>query len=62
MLQSGSTPGTPLLGFDAWGASLRTILVDAARPVAYFGNDTSAQRLSLHFPRQSLVSHLGFQP
>jgi AraC-like DNA-binding protein len=38
------------------------VLVDAARPVTYFGNDTSTRWLSLHLPRRSLVSHLGFEP
>jgi AraC family transcriptional activator of tynA and feaB len=38
------------------------VLVDAARPVTYFGNDTSGRWLSLHLPRRSIVSHLGFEP
>jgi AraC family transcriptional regulator, positive regulator of tynA and feaB len=38
------------------------VLVDAARPVTYFGNDASARWVSLHLPRQSLISHLGFEP
>jgi AraC family transcriptional regulator, positive regulator of tynA and feaB len=38
------------------------VLVDAARPVTYFGNDASARWVSLHLPRQSLISYLGFQP
>jgi AraC family transcriptional activator of tynA and feaB len=38
------------------------VLVDAARPVTYFRNDTSAQWLSVRLPRRSLVSHLGFEP
>jgi AraC family transcriptional regulator, positive regulator of tynA and feaB len=37
-------------------------LVDMARPVTYFASNTSAQWLALHLPRQSLVSHLGFEP
>jgi AraC-like DNA-binding protein len=37
-------------------------LVDAARPVTYFSTETSARWLSLRLPRQSLVSHLGFEP
>jgi AraC family transcriptional activator of tynA and feaB len=37
-------------------------LVDVARPVTYFDNDRGAQWLCLHLPRQSLVSHLGFEP
>ncbi|SHK51109.1 transcriptional regulator, AraC family [Bradyrhizobium lablabi] len=38
------------------------VLVDAARPVTYFGNNASARWVSLHLPRQSLISHLGFEP
>jgi AraC-like DNA-binding protein len=38
------------------------LLVDAARPVTYFGNDASARWVSLQLPRQSLISHLGFEP
>jgi AraC family transcriptional regulator, positive regulator of tynA and feaB len=38
------------------------VLVDAARPVTYFGNDASARWVSLHLPRQSLISYLGFEP
>jgi AraC family transcriptional regulator, positive regulator of tynA and feaB len=38
------------------------VLVDAARPVTYFGNDSSARWLSLHLQRRSLISHLGFEP
>src|SRR5260370_22887017 len=38
------------------------VLVDAARPVTFFGNDTSPRWLSLQLPRQSLISHLGFEP
>jgi AraC-like DNA-binding protein len=37
-------------------------LVDAARPVTYFASDTSARWLSVHLPRRSLISHLGFEP
>jgi AraC family transcriptional regulator, positive regulator of tynA and feaB len=36
-------------------------LVDTSRP-ATFANTSSAQCLSLHLPRQTLVSHLGFEP
>jgi hypothetical protein len=61
MLQSGSSLGTLPLGFDLWGASVRTLLVDA-RPPTYFGNAAIAQRLSLHLPRQSLIFHPGLQP
>jgi AraC family transcriptional regulator, positive regulator of tynA and feaB len=45
-----------------WLAAGDVVLVDAARPVTYFGNDTSARWLSLHLPRQPLISHLGFEP
>lgn len=38
------------------------VLVDAAQPVTYFGNDSSARWLSVHLPRRSLISHLGFEP
>jgi AraC-like DNA-binding protein len=38
------------------------VLADAARPMTYFRNDTSAQWLSVRLPRRSLVSHLGFEP
>jgi AraC-like DNA-binding protein len=41
---------------------LAVALVDVARPVTYFASNTSAQWLALHLPRQSLVSHLGFEP
>jgi AraC family transcriptional activator of tynA and feaB len=37
-------------------------LVDAARPIACVSDDVRVQRLSLHLPRRSLVSHLGFEP
>ena len=38
-------------------------LVDAARPVTYFAdNDEQWNTISLSLPRQSLVSHLGFEP
>jgi AraC family transcriptional activator of tynA and feaB len=37
-------------------------LVDAARPVTWVSDDARMQRLSLHLPRRSLVSHLGFEP
>jgi AraC family transcriptional activator of tynA and feaB len=38
--------------------------VDAARPVEYFADDTEApwNSVSLNLPRQSLISHLGFEP
>jgi hypothetical protein len=62
MLQSDSSLGTPQLGFEPWGASLRALLVDAARPLTYFGNAAIAQRLPLHLPRQFLIFHPGFQP
>jgi AraC family transcriptional activator of tynA and feaB len=38
------------------------VLVDAARPVTYFGNSADARWVSLHLPRQSLISYLGFEP
>jgi AraC family transcriptional regulator, positive regulator of tynA and feaB len=38
------------------------VLVDAARPVTNFADDKRARWLSLHLPRQSLISHLGFEP
>ena len=37
-------------------------LVDAARPVTYHSNGEVAQWLSIHLPRQSLISHLGIEP
>jgi len=37
-------------------------LVDAARPVTYFSEKRNGQWLSLQLPRQSLISHLGFEP
>jgi AraC family transcriptional regulator, positive regulator of tynA and feaB len=39
-------------------------LVDAARPLTYFSSDGNTQWncLSIQVPRQSLVSHLGFEP
>jgi AraC family transcriptional regulator, positive regulator of tynA and feaB len=37
-------------------------LVDAARPITCVSDDARVQRLSLHLPRRSLVSHLGFEP
>lgn len=37
------------------------VLVDAARPLTLFGADPSAQWLSLHLPRQALVTHLGLE-
>jgi AraC family transcriptional regulator, positive regulator of tynA and feaB len=36
-------------------------LVDAARPVTYFTDYGSAQWLALRLPRQSVLSHLGFE-
>jgi AraC-binding-like domain len=38
------------------------VLVDAARPVTYFGNSANARWVSLQLPRQSLISYLGFEP
>jgi AraC family transcriptional regulator, positive regulator of tynA and feaB len=37
-------------------------LIDAARPVTVFCEGRRSQWISLHLPRQSLVSHLGFGP
>jgi AraC family transcriptional regulator, positive regulator of tynA and feaB len=37
-------------------------LVDAARPLTCVSDDARVQRFSLHLPRRSLVSHLGFEP
>jgi AraC family transcriptional regulator, positive regulator of tynA and feaB len=37
-------------------------LVDAARPVTYVSEKRNGQWLSLQLPRQSLISHLGFEP
>lgn len=36
-------------------------LVDAARPVTYFTDHGSAQWLALRLPRESVLSHLGFE-
>jgi AraC family transcriptional regulator, positive regulator of tynA and feaB len=37
-------------------------LIDSTRPVKYVCNNTPGRWLSLHLPRQSLISHLGFEP
>lgn len=37
-------------------------IVDSARPGIYFPHTGNAQWLSLHLPRRSLASHLGFEP
>ena len=37
-------------------------LVDAARPITCVSDDARVRLLSLHLPRRSLVSHLGFEP
>jgi AraC family transcriptional regulator, positive regulator of tynA and feaB len=37
-------------------------LVDSARPVTYVNDNAYGQFFSLGLPRQSLVSHLGFEP
>jgi AraC family transcriptional regulator, positive regulator of tynA and feaB len=37
-------------------------LVDAARPMTWVSDDARVRRLSIHLPRRSLVSHLGFEP
>jgi AraC family transcriptional activator of tynA and feaB len=38
------------------------VFVDATRPARCFLDDSSAQWLVVHLPRQSLVSHIGFEP
>jgi AraC-like DNA-binding protein len=37
-------------------------LIDSTRPVKYVCNNTPGRWLSLHLPRQSLISHFGFEP
>ena len=37
-------------------------LVDTARPITCVSDDARVRLLSLHLPRRSLVSHLGFEP
>ena len=37
-------------------------LVDATRPVTYISENRPGRWLSLHLPRQSLISYLGFEP
>jgi AraC family transcriptional regulator, positive regulator of tynA and feaB len=37
-------------------------LVDAARPITCVSDNANVRRLSLHVPRRSLVSQLGFEP
>jgi AraC family transcriptional activator of tynA and feaB len=37
-------------------------LVDTGRPITCVSDDAGVQRFSLHLPRRSLVSHLGFEP
>jgi AraC family transcriptional regulator, positive regulator of tynA and feaB len=37
-------------------------LVDSTRPVTYFCENRPGRWLSLQFPRQSLISHLGLEP
>jgi AraC family transcriptional regulator, positive regulator of tynA and feaB len=37
-------------------------LVDATRPVTYISENRPARWLSLHLPRQSVISHLGLEP
>ena len=37
-------------------------LVDAARPITCVSDDARVRRLSIHLPRRSFVSHLGFEP
>jgi AraC family transcriptional activator of tynA and feaB len=38
------------------------VLIDSTRPVQFVSNNASGRWLSLHLPRQSLISHLGFEP
>jgi AraC family transcriptional activator of tynA and feaB len=37
-------------------------LIDSTRPVRYVFNNRPGRWLALHLPRQSLISHLGFEP
>jgi AraC-like DNA-binding protein len=37
-------------------------LIDVARPITWVSDDGNVRHLSLHLPRRSLVSHLGFEP
>ena len=37
-------------------------LVDSTRPVTYVSKNSPGRWLSLHLPRQSLISHLGLEP
>jgi AraC-like DNA-binding protein len=37
-------------------------VVDATKPLTFFQPNGLAERLCLHLPRQTLVSHLGFEP
>jgi AraC-like DNA-binding protein len=37
-------------------------LVDSAQPVTYFSQNRPGRWLSLHLPRQALISHLGLEP
>jgi AraC family transcriptional regulator, positive regulator of tynA and feaB len=37
-------------------------LIDSTHPVKYVCNNTPGRWLSLHLPRQPLISHLGFEP
>ena len=37
-------------------------LVDSTRPVTYYSENGPGRWLSLHLPRQSLISHLGLEP
>jgi AraC-like DNA-binding protein len=51
-------------GFTALDIVGDVALVDAARPVTYFANNGSEpwNTVTLNLPRESLVSHLGFDP
>src|SRR5580693_2961709 len=37
-------------------------LIDSPRPLKYVCNNRPGRWLALHLPRQSLISHLGFEP
>jgi AraC family transcriptional regulator, positive regulator of tynA and feaB len=58
--QSAMTHNEEAVRFDAGDV----VLVDAARPVTFFNSNASLswKSVALLLPRQSLVSHLGFEP
>jgi hypothetical protein len=62
MLRNGSSLGTPLPGSKVYGASLRTLLVDATWPLTYFGNAASAQTAVASFAAPAPDFLSGFQP